>query len=91
MEFGSKTPRNGCCPNANFHFYYIHQLEKICIIQAIPTQIFHRRLEDVVNVDYATTIYKELKKCNKNVELTFFNDFGHDCRTQVYDNTEIYN
>lgn len=66
-------------------------LESSCKIAYIPTRIFHGLLDDVVKVDYAITIYKELKKCNaKDVQLTIFDDAGHDSWTRVYDNPEIY-
>ncbi|WP_428229182.1 prolyl oligopeptidase family serine peptidase [Flavobacterium sp.] len=66
-------------------------LESACKIANIPTRIFHGLLDDVVKVDYAITIYKELKKCNApDVQLTIFDDAGHDSWTRVYDNPEIY-
>ncbi|SHG22965.1 carboxylesterase family protein [Flavobacterium defluvii] len=72
-------------------FVDLIQLEKTCEIANIPTRIFHGLLDDVVKVDYAVTIYKELKKCNaKDVQLTIFDDAGHDSWTRVYDNPEIY-
>jgi predicted peptidase len=71
-------------------FVDINQLEEICKMEAIPTRIFHGLLDDVVPVANDIAIYKELKKCNKNIELTLFNDAGHDCWTQVYDNPETY-
>jgi predicted peptidase len=71
-------------------FVDILQLEEICKIQTIPTQIFHGLMDDVVPVANATAIYKELKKCNNEVQLTLFNDAGHDCWSQVYDNQAVY-
>ncbi|MCD0464760.1 prolyl oligopeptidase family serine peptidase [Flavobacterium sp. ENC] len=72
-------------------FIDLIQLEDACKIAQIPTRIYHGLLDDVVNVDYAVTIYKELKKCNaKDVQLTIFDDAGHDSWTRVYDNPEIY-
>lgn len=71
-------------------FVDIIQLEDICKMAGIPTRIFHGLLDDVVPVDNDITIYKELKKCNKDIELTLFNDAGHDCWTQVYGNPETY-
>ncbi|WPO77569.1 prolyl oligopeptidase family serine peptidase [Flavobacterium sp. KACC 22761] len=66
-------------------------LEGACKIAHIPTRIFHGLLDDVVNVEYAMTIYKELKKCNaKDVQLTIFDDAGHNSWTRVYDNAAIY-
>lgn len=72
-------------------FVDLIELESACKIAAIPTRIFHGLLDDVVKVDYAIAIYKELKKCNaKDVQLTIFDDAGHDSWTRVYDNPEIY-
>lgn len=61
-----------------------------CKIKDIPTQIFHGLLDDVVNVDYSITIYKKLKSCNANVQLTLFDDAGYDSWSKVYDNQDIY-
>jgi predicted peptidase len=72
-------------------FVDLIQLEKTCEIANIPTRIFHGLLDDVVHVDYAIAIYKELKKCNaKDVKLTIFDDANHDSWTRVYDNQAIY-
>lgn len=72
-------------------FVDLIQLEKTCEIANIPTRIFHGLLDDVVKVDYAISVYRELKKCNaKDVQLTIFDDAGHDSWTRVYDNPEIY-
>lgn len=71
-------------------FVDLIQLEQTCKIAKIPTRIFHGLMDDVVSIDYAITIYKELKKCNSNVELTIFDDAGHDSWSRVYDNQEIY-
>lgn len=61
-----------------------------CKIKNIPIRIFHGLLDDVVNVDYSIAIYKKLKTCNANVQLTLFDDAGHDSWSKVYDNQEIY-
>ena len=72
-------------------FVDLIELESACKIANIPTRIFHGLLDDVVKVDYAISIYKELKKCNApDVQLTIFDDAGHDSWTRVYDNPEIY-
>jgi predicted esterase len=47
-------------------------------------------LDDVVNVDYSIAIYKKLKACNADVELTIFDDAGHDSWSRVYDNQGDY-
>lgn len=61
-----------------------------CKIAAIPTWIFHGLLDDVVDVNYSSVIYKRLKACNANVKLTIFDDANHDSWSRVYDNPEIY-
>ena len=61
-----------------------------CKIKSIPIRIFHGLLDDVVDVDYAITIYRKLKACNADIELTIFDDANHDSWTRVYDNPEIY-
>lgn len=72
-------------------FVDLIQLEHACEIANIPTRIYHGLLDDVVDVNYAITIYKELKKCNaKDVKLTIFDDANHNSWTRVYDNAAIY-
>lgn len=61
-----------------------------CKIKDIPTRIFHGLLDDVVDVSYSTVIYKRLKPCSKDIQLTIFDDANHDSWTRVYDNKEIY-
>lgn len=61
-----------------------------CKIKAIPIRIFHGLLDNVVDVNYSITIYKKLKSCNTDVQLTIFDDAGHDSWSKVYDNPEIY-
>lgn len=61
-----------------------------CKIAKIPTRIFHGLLDDVVNVDYSIWMYKKLKDCSVDIELTIFDDANHDSWSRVYDNPEIY-
>ena len=61
-----------------------------CKIADIPTRIFHGLLDDVVDVQYAISIYKKLKPCSKYIELTIFDDANHDSWSRVYDNSKIY-
>ncbi|AWM14555.1 phospholipase [Flavobacterium sediminis] len=62
-----------------------------CKISKIPTRIFHGLVDDVVDVRYSIEIYKKLKNCNEDIELTIFDDANHDSWTRVYDDPEIYN
>lgn len=61
-----------------------------CKIKDIPTRIFHGLLDDVVDVNYSITMYKRLKPCGGDIELTIFDDANHDSWTRVFDNKEIY-
>jgi predicted peptidase len=72
-------------------FVDLIQMDDICKIKAIPTRIYHGLLDDVVPLDYAASIYKNLKNCNPNISLTIFDNAGHDSWTRVYDSAEIYN
>lgn len=62
-----------------------------CQLKNIPVRIFHGLLDDVVDVRESIDIYKKLKNCNSDIELTIFEDAYHDCWNRVYDNPEIYN
>ena len=61
-----------------------------CKIANIPTRIFHGLMDDVVDANYSITIYKKLKGCSKDLELTLFDDANHDSWTRVYNNSAIY-
>jgi predicted peptidase len=61
-----------------------------CKIASIPIRIFHGLLDNVVDVNYSIAIYKKIKTCNANIELTIFDDANHDSWSRVYDNKEIY-
>lgn len=71
-------------------FVDLIQMDYICKVAAIPTQIYHGLQDDLVKVDYAIDAYAALKKCNANVKLTIFDDANHDSWTRVYDNPGIY-
>ncbi|MEZ0004865.1 putative peptidase [Flavobacterium sp. 28YEA47A] len=61
-----------------------------CKIKDIPTRIFHGLVDDVVDVNYSIAIYKKLKTCSRDIQLTIFDDANHDSWSRVYDNKEIY-
>ena len=71
-------------------FVDLIEMDYICKVAAIPTQIFHGLLDDTVKVDYVIDVYKALKKCDANVKLTIFDDANHDSWSRVYDNQGIY-
>jgi predicted esterase len=68
--------------------YPLPDLWMSSLITTIPIRIFHGLLDDVVNVDYSIAIYKKLKACNADVELTILTRIMIAGR--VYDNQEIY-
>lgn len=61
-----------------------------CDLSQIPVRIYHGLLDQVVDVFYSVEMYKRLKACSDNVQLTVFEDAGHDCWTTVYADKEIY-
>ncbi|WP_415060926.1 prolyl oligopeptidase family serine peptidase [Flavobacterium sp.] len=61
-----------------------------CKIAHIPTRIYHGLLDDVVDVEYSITIYKKLKNCSKDIQLTIFDDANHDSWTRVYADVNLY-
>lgn len=61
-----------------------------CKIKDIPTRVFHGLLDNVVAADYSIDIYRRVKPCHNDIQLTIFDDADHDSWTRVYDNPEIY-
>lgn len=71
-------------------FVDLNQMDEACKIKNIPTRIFHGLLDDLVDLNYVIPMYKNLKACNATVELTIFDDSGHDSWSRVYGTKEIY-
>ena len=71
---------------------YVDRIPMIenCKIASIPTRIFHGILDDVVTYQYSMWLYKKLKDCSVDIELTLFDDANHDSWSRVYDHPEIY-
>lgn len=65
-------------------------LVESCKIRTIPTRIFHGLLDDVVPPDNSFEIYKKLKGCHPDIELTLFDDANHDSWSRVYNDHAIY-
>lgn len=61
-----------------------------CKLAVIPTRIFHGLMDDAVDVNYAIAIYKALKHCGGDIELTIFDDANHNSWTRVYNDPAIY-
>lgn len=68
----------------------VPMIEDCTKLGAIATRIYHGLLDKDVDVNYAIAIYKQLKPCAKDLELTIFDDAGHDSWTRVYDDPAVY-
>ncbi len=56
----------------------------------LPIKIFHGGNDDVVSPMNSIEIYQEIKKVNKNVELTIFPDENHNSWDSTYSNPKLY-
>ena len=56
----------------------------------LPMKIFHGGNDDVVSPVNSIEIYQEIKKVNKNVELTIFPDDNHNSWDSTYSNPKLY-
>jgi len=56
----------------------------------LPMKIFHGGNDDVVSPANSIEIYQEIKKYNKNVELTIFPDDNHNSWDSTYSDPKLY-
>lgn len=56
----------------------------------LPMKIFHGGNDDIVSPMNSIEIYQEIKKYNKNVELTIFPDDNHNSWDSTYSNPKLY-
>ena len=56
----------------------------------LPMKIFHGGNDDIVSPMNSIEIYQEIKKVNKNVELTIFPDDNHNSWDSTYSNPKLY-
>ncbi|MCQ4035038.1 carboxylesterase family protein [Kaistella montana] len=56
----------------------------------LPMKIFHGGNDDIVSPMNSIEIYQEIKKYNKNVELTLFSDDNHNSWDSTYSNPKLY-
>lgn len=70
----------------------IDRLMKVRVSQYrdLPMKIFHGGNDDVVSPMNSIEIYQEIKKVNKNVELTIFPDDNHNSWDSTYSNPKLY-
>lgn len=70
----------------------IDRLMKVRVSQYkdLPMKIYHGGNDDVVSPMNSIEIYQEIKKVNKNVELTIFPDDNHNSWDSTYSNPKLY-
>ena len=56
----------------------------------LPMKIFHGGNDDIVSPMNSIEIYQEIKKVNKNIELTIFPDDNHNSWDSTYSNPKLY-
>jgi len=56
----------------------------------LPMKIFHGGNDDVVSPLNSIEFYQEIKKVNKNIELTIFPDDNHNSWDSTYSNPKLY-
>ena len=70
----------------------IDRLMKVRVSQYkdLPMKIFHGGNDDIVSPMNSIEIYQEIKKVNKNVELTIFADDNHNSWDSTYSDPKLY-
>lgn len=70
----------------------VDRLMKVRVSQYkdLPMKIFHGGNDDIVSPMNSIEIYQEIKKVNKNVELTIFPDDNHNSWDSTYSNPKLY-
>lgn len=56
----------------------------------LPMKIFHGGNDDIVSPMNSIEFYQEIKKVNKNIELTIFPDDNHNSWDSTYSNPKLY-
>lgn len=56
----------------------------------LPIKLFHGGNDDVVSPMNSIKIYQEIKKVNKNIDLTIFPDDNHNSWDSTYSNPKLY-
>lgn len=56
----------------------------------LPMKLFHGGNDDIVSPMNSIEIYQEIKKVNKNIELTIFPDDNHNSWDSTYSNPKLY-
>lgn len=57
---------------------------------SVPVWAFHGDLDDIVPLDESQRMEQRLRACGGDVTLTVCEGKGHDCWTEIYHGTEVY-
>lgn len=70
----------------------VDRLMKVRVSQYkdLPMKLFHGGNDDIVSPMNSIEIYQEIKKVNRNVELTIFPDDNHNSWDSTYSNPKLY-
>ncbi len=70
----------------------VDRLMKVRVSQYkdLPMKLFHGGNDDIVSPMNSIEIYQEIKKVNKNVELTIFPDDNHNSWDSTYSDPKLY-
>ncbi len=70
----------------------VDRLMKVRVSQYkdLPMKLFHGGNDDIVSPMNSIEIYQEIKKVNKNVELTIFPNDNHNSWDSTYSNPKLY-
>ena len=64
--------------------------DKVCVLKDVPVWAFHGADDKVVPVTETTRLCERLRACGGKVELTIYQDVGHDSWTRTYENPRVF-
>jgi len=62
----------------------------VCRIGDMPVWVFHGAKDTVVFPQESVKMVEALENCGGNVKFTLYPELEHDCWTETYNNTELY-
>lgn len=61
-----------------------------CQMKNIPVWIFHGAKDEVIPLSESERMFKALKECGNDVQLSVYPEGNHDVWTETYNNEELY-
>jgi predicted peptidase len=65
--------------------------ERVSLLRDVPVWAFHGAKDDIVPVEEANSIIKELLTSGGDARITIYPEGDHDAWTETYNNPELYN